>query len=150
VIFVDASTFLRYLTQAVTPQDEVNAFRARRLFSAMEHGRVEITTSEAILAEVVFILSHPRHYGVPRADVAVRLQALLRDRGCRVPAKDVCLRALGLWVADPNMSFPDALGAAYSELQGHELATFDVALARTPGVIRYKFERAEDETPGAG
>lgn len=139
MIFVDASAFLRHLAQPVTPQDHVNARRAAALFEDMAVGSAEITTSEAILAEVVFVLWHPRRYGVARSVVASNLKALLRPRGCRLPAKDVCFRALDLWEAFPKLSFPDALGAAYSELHGHELATFDVALSRTPGVNAYAF-----------
>lgn len=140
MIFVDASTFLRHLARAVTPHDLVNAERARTLFRAVAAGTDEMTTSEAIIAEVVFILSHPRHYATPRSVVTVGLKSLLQPRGCRLSAKDVCLHALDLWEAHPKLSFPDALGAAYSELRGHELATFDVALARTPGGIAYAFD----------
>lgn len=139
MIFVDASTFLRYLAQPVTPQDRVNNQRAAVLFEAVEDGEAEMTTSDAILAEVVFVLWHPKRYGVPRPLVTAKLRALLRPRGCRLPAKDVCLHALDLWEAHPKLSFPDALGAAYSELRGHELATFDVALSRVPGVTAYRF-----------
>lgn len=144
MIFVDASTFLRYIARAVTPQDEANAYRARTLFNAVSAGTEQITTSEAILAEVVFILSHPRHYGAPRLDVATDLGSLLRPRGCKLAEKDVCLRALNLWVAHPKLSFPDALGAAYSELRGYDLATFDVALSRTPGVTPHVFGPAPE------
>lgn len=140
MIFVDASTFLRYLARAVTPQDEVNAYRARTLFNAVGAGMVEITTSEAMLAEVVLILSHPRHYGVPRSEVVALLQPLLRPRACKLPAKDACLRALEVWAAYPKLSFPDALGVAYSELRGYDLATFDVVLSRIPGVKPHRFD----------
>ncbi len=143
MIFVDASAFLRHLVQPVTPQDHANARSAAALFKDAAAGLVEITTSEAILAEVVFILSHPRHYNTPRPIVATALKALLRPRGCRLPAKDVCLRALGVWVEQPKLSFPDALGAAYSELRGYELATFDVALKRTPGITPHAFSATD-------
>jgi hypothetical protein len=54
-----------------------------------------------------------------------------------MPAKEVSLRALDIWVAHPELSFPDALGATYSALRGYELATLDVALSRAPGVTTY-------------
>ena len=143
MVFVDAGAFLRHLARPVTPQDHDNALRAKSLFLAVERGEIETTTSEAILAEVVFILSHPRHYGAPRATITAGLKNLLRPRGCRLPAKDVCLHALDLWEAQPPLSFPDALGAASSALRGHELATFDAALARAPGVQPYAFPGAD-------
>ncbi len=139
MIFVDASTFLRYLAEPATPHDEASLAQATVLFEAMDDGAVEITTSEAILAEVVFVLWHRHRYGLPRAEVNAKLKALLRPRHCHLSAKDVCLHALDLWAAHPKLSFPDALGAAYSERRGHELATFDVALSRTPGVRTYSF-----------
>lgn len=134
MIFVDASCYLRYLVQPVTPQDRTNEHRAAALFALVDSGAAEVTTSESILAEVAFILTSPRHYGAPRSLAAAGLKALLRPRGCRMPAKDVSLRALDLWVAHPELSFPDALEAAYSALRGYELATFDTSLSRTPGI----------------
>ena len=143
MIFVDTSAFLRYLVQPATPQDQVNERRAAALFSQVKEGIAEITTSEAVLAEVAFILTSPRHYHGPRSTAAASVKALLRPKGCRMPAKDVCLRALDLWVEHPRLSFPDALGAAYSELRGHELATFDVAQSRVPGARPYAFPDGE-------
>jgi predicted nucleic acid-binding protein len=137
VIFVDASIYVRYLVQPATPQDRINERRAAALFALVESGAAEITTSEAILAEVAFILTSPRHYGASRATATTGLKALLRPRGCRMPAKEVSLRALDIWVAHPELSLPDALGAAYSALRGYELATLDVALSRAPGVATY-------------
>lgn len=140
MIFVDANFYLRYLAQPVTPQDRINQQRAGALFSRVVSGDVEVTTSEAVLAEVAFILTSPRHYGAPRGAAATGLSALLRPRSCRLPTKLVVLRALDLWVEHPELSFPDAIGAANSELFGHELATFDAALSRTPGVLLYSME----------
>jgi predicted nucleic acid-binding protein len=140
VIFVDASFILRYLVQPVTPQDRINERHAAALFTSVESGVAEITTSEAILAEVAFILTSPRHYGAPRTTAAAGLKALLRPRGCRMPAKEVSLRALDMWVTHRELSFPDALGAAYSALRGYQLATFDMALSRAPGVAEYRVE----------
>jgi predicted nucleic acid-binding protein len=140
VIFVDANVFVRHLVQPVTPQDETAAQRAATLFDLVESGSIEVTTSEAILAEIVYIMTSPRHYGSSRATVAVGLKALLRPRGCRMPAKDVSLRALDIWVDHPKLSFPDALAAAYSITRNFDVATFDAALARTPGVSAYAFD----------
>jgi hypothetical protein len=40
-------------------------------------------------------------------------------------------------VTQPELSLPDALGAAYSALRSYEFATFDLALSRALGVIIY-------------
>jgi predicted nucleic acid-binding protein len=145
MIFVDANVFLRHLIQPSTIHDRIHAEHAARLFKRAEDNVESITTSEAILAEVVFILSDSRHYNFPRSAVQVGLQSLLRARGLTLPTKDVCRRALDIWVERPRLSFPDALGAAYSDLRGYDLATFDMDLSRTPGVTPHVFRPAPDE-----
>jgi hypothetical protein len=40
-------------------------------------------------------------------------------------------------VTQPELSLPDALGAAYSALRGYDLATLDIASSRAPGVTTY-------------
>lgn len=140
MIFVDANCYLRYLVEPVTPQDRINEQRARALFELVDAGAVEVTTSEAILAEVAFILTSPRHCNGERALAAASLKSLLRQRACRMPAKDVSLLALDVWVDHPILSFPYALAAAYSMTRGYELATFDAALLRTSGVTTHAFD----------
>lgn len=140
MIFVDANCYLRFLTEPVTPEDRDNQRRARALFELVTTRLVEVTTSEAVLAEVVFILTSPRHYHGERTLAAASLRSFLRQRGHRMPAKDVSLLALDVWVDHPRLSFPDALSAAYSRSRGYELATFDGLLSRTPGVTNYAFQ----------
>jgi predicted nucleic acid-binding protein len=147
VIFVDANVFLRHLVTPATPQDAANARRSAVLFRRAEQGKEVITTSEATIAEVVFILSAKRHYNTPRATVATGLKPLLRPNNCRLTEKAVCLRALDLWVAHPRLSFPDALGAAYSEQLGHELATFDERLTRLPGIAVHALPEPGQDDP---
>lgn len=139
MIFIDANCYLRYLTEPVTPRDRLNQKHARALFELVDAGVVEAMTSETTLAEVAFILTHPRHYGGERAMAAASLKSLLRQRGCRMPAQDVSLLALDIWVDHPKLSFPGALAAAYSRARGYGVATFDGALLRTPGVVPHAF-----------
>jgi predicted nucleic acid-binding protein len=145
VIFVDANVFLRHLVHPATPQDRVNAVRASALFRRVEQRLEEITTSEATIAEVAFILSAKTHYNTPRQIVVTGLKPLLRPNGCKLAEKAVCLRALDLWVAHSRLSFPDALGAAYSEQLGYELATFDERLNRVPGIVSHAFEEPSSD-----
>lgn len=133
MIYVDANVFLRHLVQPVTPQDAANAALATALLEDAEHDRVTLTTTDAAIAEVVFILSHRRHDAFPRARVAGAVVDLLDIAGLRMPSKRACLRAVEIWEADEKLSFPDALGVASSELEGYAVATFDRALAKHPG-----------------
>ncbi|MGH2562744.1 MAG: type II toxin-antitoxin system VapC family toxin [Thermomicrobiales bacterium] len=56
MVFVDANFFIRALTIPETPAEEAMSDAARELFRRAEHGEAEITTSEAVLAEVAYIL----------------------------------------------------------------------------------------------
>src|SRR5688572_3187846 len=110
MIVVDASLYLRYLVQPVMPQDRINESRAAALFALVDSEAAEATTLEAILAEVAFILTSSRHYGSSRPTATADLKALLRPRGCRVPAKEVALRALDIWSRIRTYVFPTRPG----------------------------------------
>jgi predicted nucleic acid-binding protein len=140
MIFVDAYIFERRLVRPLIPQDETFAQRAATLFDQVDSGSTEVTTSEAILAEVAYILTNPRQYGTSRKMAADGLKALLRPPACRMLNKDLSLLALDIWVNHHKLSFPDSVAAAYSMVRGYELATLDAALARTSGVSNYVLE----------
>ncbi|MDP9365981.1 MAG: PIN domain-containing protein [Chloroflexota bacterium] len=136
--FVDTNYFLRGLVRPETPRDEVMAREAAALFRRAERGEEEITTSDAVLAEVAFVLSSPRQYNRPPDDIAARLKPILELRGFRLPQKRVVLRALDIWAASPRLGFVDALTASYAQEPGATLATFDSDFDDLPGITRYR------------
>ena len=131
---VDANYFLRYLVQPATPADQAMFETATTFFELVREGEETFTTTDAVIAEVVFILSSRRHYNRPRADVAALLKPLLQLPGRKLPRKRRCLRALDLWAARPHVSFVDALGAVQAQELGAPLASFDADLGKVPGV----------------
>jgi predicted nucleic acid-binding protein len=104
------------------------------LFQLAEAGEESFVTSEAVVAEVVFILSSRRHSALPRPEVAALIRPIFGLRGCALRNKSRVTRALDLWVANQRVSFVDALMAAYAMDLGVPLATFDRALAEVPGL----------------
>jgi uncharacterized protein len=68
--FVDANIFLRYLTR----DDTVKAHQSGELFRRAEQGEFALLTSEAIVAEIVFVLSSGTLYGRSRTDIARALK----------------------------------------------------------------------------
>jgi predicted nucleic acid-binding protein len=138
VIFVDANYFLRLLTDPVTPEDRQMAHEAAALFRAARSGAKEITTSEAIFAEVAFLLTSPRVYGMSPATAAPRLRRVLRLRGFHAPLKDIWEEAIDLWESSPRLGFVDALAVAHARQGTFELATFDSDFDRIPGLVRYR------------
>ena len=128
MIVVDANYFLRYILRAETDADQPMFEAATALFRQANDGDVTFITSEAVVAEVVFILSSKRHQNVPRVEVAGMIRPLIGLRGCALPHKPRVLRALDLWAGHERISFVDALMAAYAIDLGAPLATFDRSL----------------------
>ncbi|MGH2531473.1 MAG: type II toxin-antitoxin system VapC family toxin [Thermomicrobiales bacterium] len=137
MIFVDANYFIRAVTVPVTPVEQAMAEMATGLFQLVERGEEEITTSEAVLAEVAYILSGKRHYRPRPAETGERLKPILLLHGFRLPTKRICLRALDRWATFPRLDFVDVLGAAYAEVQATRLASFDADFDRLPGIVRW-------------
>lgn len=148
MIFVDANYVLRYLVRPATPKDRAMSASAAKLFRQVEAGEATFTTTDAVIAEVVFILTSRRHYQIPRGEAVARLRPILSLQGCKLPRKMLCLRALDLWAATPRISFVDALGAVHTQELGLVLASFDDDLARLPGLTRW--QPPSDEPVGAG
>jgi predicted nucleic acid-binding protein len=144
VIFVDANVYVRHLVQPATRFDVVMAAQAAALFGRAERAEITITTSEATIAEVVFILSARTHYNAARSTVCAGLRPLLAMRACRLPTKTICIRALDVWEAHPKLSYPDALSAVYSELRNYQLATYDERLRTLPTVNLYDLRQQAD------
>ena len=109
--FLDTNIFIRFLTQ----DDPDQSARAKRVLDQVAAGALEVTTSETIIGEVVFVLSSKALYNLPRDQIRVHLTALLNLRGLRLPYKRMYLRALELYALNPKLDFADALSVAQME-----------------------------------
>jgi predicted nucleic acid-binding protein len=138
MIFLDANVILRYLVQAVTPADRQKAEAVAELFRQAVLGNEILTTSDAIVAEVVFVLASPRQYGLPTPEIAARLKPLLNLRGFKLQGKRRMIRALDLYAMFPKLGFVDALAIAYVEQSDLTLASFDRHFADVPGIKRWE------------
>jgi predicted nucleic acid-binding protein len=136
VRFADANVFLRYLTRPVTPIDQQRFAACSALFARVQAGDEQITTADVILAEVFFVLTSPRQYGLTSADAAARLEPIVAVRGLRLQRKRVVLRALALLVSHPKLGFEDALVAATLQRSGMRLLSYDTDFDRLPKITR--------------
>lgn len=137
MIFVDANVFLRRITPPATPSSAAEQSIAIELFRQAERGEIQLMTSEAVLAEVAFILTAKRHYGLSVEDAVARMLPYVRSRGLTLDRPSVVHDALLIWLEFPRLGFVDALGAAYAKQPQVELATFDADLDRVPGIKRH-------------
>lgn len=137
MIFADANVFLRAIVPDDRPAIEAERQIAIDLFRRAALGQLELTTSEAVLAEVAFVLSARRHYALPVAEAVARMLPYVRSRGLVLDRAAVVHDALLIWRDFPRLGFVDALGAAYAKQPRVELASFDSGIDRVPGVNRH-------------
>jgi len=134
VRFLDVNVILRYLTR----DDEAKAEACYELFQQVQRGDAELATCEAIVAEVIYVLSSPRlTYRLNHEEIRARLLPLLTLRGLRLPQKRVCLQALDTYASSPSMDFEDALATAHMEQRGiAEIVSYDRDFDSVPRVRR--------------
>ncbi len=143
MIVPDANVILRALTISAEPRVRHVNDLASALFREVDSGDVEVTTSDAVLAEAAFILTAKSHYHVPVAEAAAKLAALVSPPGFKLPDKRLIMLALDFWTANPRLGFVDTLVAVHAQQPGMRLATFDSDFDGLPG-------SAHCEPPGAG
>jgi predicted nucleic acid-binding protein len=130
--FVDTNIFIRYLTR----DDPVKAQACFELFQQAEANEISLTTTEAVIAEVVYVLSSTRLYNLEYGEIRARLYPLLSLKGLRLPDRQTILRALDLYVAY-RVDFEDALVVAHMERQKiNEVYSYDRAFDRVSEVKR--------------
>jgi predicted nucleic acid-binding protein len=134
VIFVDSNVIIRLLLQPSTSDYERMIREARELFAGARSGDYDLVTSEAHIAEVIFILTAKRHYGIPAETCAALLLTILREKCLKMVNKHVVLAAIEIWRNRPSLGFHDALALAYAGEADTRLATFDEVLQKTNGI----------------
>lgn len=102
--FLDTNILIRYLTK----DDPEKAERSYAFLQAVETGEEIVTTTEAVIAEVVYVLSSKRMYNYPREEIVKRLLPVLQLKGLRLPNKKWYIEALMLY-GQRNIDFVDVL-----------------------------------------
>ncbi|MGI8475943.1 MAG: PIN domain-containing protein [Thermomicrobiales bacterium] len=133
--FLDTNIFLRFLTR----DDEKKADACRELFRRLDVGEEQATTSESVIAEVVYVLSARTGagYRLTPTDIAGRLKPLIGVDGLKLPHKRRYRRALDVFAAHPFLDFEDALSVAHIEDQKlDDLTSYDADFDKVPGITR--------------
>ncbi len=132
--FLDTNVILRYLTR----DDEAKAQACYRLFQRAKQADEELFTCEAIVTEVVYVLSSPRApYRLSHEEIRDRLLPILTLRGLKPPQKRVYIHALDLYAASPFLDFEDALAVAHMKQRRiTEIVSYDRDFDRVAEVRR--------------
>ncbi len=131
--FVDTNIFLRHLTG----DDPKKAQACFQLFQKAERNEIQLTTSQVVIAEVVYVLSSSKQvYNLSREEIRSRLYPLLSMQGLKLTHRKMYLRALDLYATYP-LDFEDALIVAHMERQKiKEVFTYDRGFDRMSSVKR--------------
>ena len=132
MMFLDANVILRFLTR----DDPEKAERCKELLQRVDQGELELTTSESIIAEVVYVLSSRRLYGLTPERIRSLLLPIIALRGLRLPSRQCYLRALDIY-ATHGIDFEDALAVAHMERRGiTQILSYDEHFDRVEGIER--------------
>lgn len=105
------------------------------MFTRLASGEEEATTCQAVIAEVVFVLSSSM-YRFSRTEVQLLFGGYLAVRGLRLEHKGRYLRALQLF-AESKMHFVDCVLVAHAEAdEDGAIISYDREFDRIPGIQR--------------
>ena len=144
--FLDTNAFLRYMVEPQTENDRLFRTLVAAIFERAERGEDQFITTDAVIAEVAFVLTSPRHYGISRHHALIRVVPLLRLPGCAVAHREELESAFIRWEENPRISFVDALAIAITKKHGFDLVTFDTAMANDAETLRWDLRSSESES----
>ena len=145
MVHIDTNIIIRYLTK----DDPEKAKRVYGLFQMVARGEEDIAVTEAVIAEVIYVLSSKRLYNLPRAEIVMRLQPILLLKGlhtgCRPTDKAMYTQALHIYATTP-LDFTDAIILARMQQEGEKIVySFDADFDRFPGIIRKEPETVVEQ-----
>lgn len=131
--FVDTNVFIRYLINDIPDK----AIACKELFLSAERGEVSLVTSEAIIAEIVFVLSSPNAgYNLGKEEVADILKLVLSMKGLSIPEREKLLIATEFYRIH-RIDFEDALTVTEMAKAGvREVYSYDKHFNRVPEIQR--------------
>ena len=145
--YIDTNIIIRYLTK----DDPQKAQRVYDLFQILARGEKTLAITEAVLAEVIYVLSSKRLYNLPRADIVKRLMPIILLKGihvgCRPGDKTIYTQALHLY-ATSTLDFTDTLIVAKAQQEESKIVySFDADFDRFPEIVRREPGREKAVTP---
>ena len=117
--FIDTNIFLRYLTKDNPPMYN----RCREIFKNAVEGKVSLTTSCMVIAELIWTLSS--YYKVPKEDIVEKVSIIISTENLHIPDKDIITDAIALY-SRKNIDYIDAYNAFFVKYHGiNEIYSYD-------------------------
>lgn len=130
--YVDTDIIIRLITHDDPKKQEA----AVKLFEKVENGEIILTTPDTAIADVVYVLSSPRLYHLPRTEIRDVLVSLIRYTNFKVDNKQAVTTALEHY-ASTNLDFGDCILAALTaRTEAKEIYSYDHDFDKFEGIIR--------------
>jgi len=130
---LDANVIISFLTGDDPQRQEP----CNVLFEQIERGEVQAGIPDVIIAEVVYVLSSPKTYNLPRQEIAELLTPIISLSHIDVHNRPVLLRTLRIYAESRELDFPDAyLVAAMEDTKEHTLISYDTDFDQFPNINR--------------
>lgn len=136
MVLLDANIFLRYLVAPSTPELERQHKASTFLFESLAADTAAASVSEAVLAEVFFVLTSAKTYDIAPPDAVAVVRPPLAMRGLKVVNREQIELALDLLSSRPTLGFDDCVLAARSVITKNPICSFDHHFDRLAGVRR--------------
>lgn len=130
---LDANVVLRFLLA----DDPSQSPKAKALFELAEAGKLTLSVSHVMLAEVSWVLLS--YYGFERGKLAQTLRELVLHDGVEVDDSDVMLDAFDRF-GKANVDFIDCYAAALAKARGGVVITEDRHFRKFPDVTALRPE----------
>lgn len=108
--YIDSDVIIRLLTG----DDPRKCKAATALFEKVAQGQLVLTAPDTVIADVVFVLSSPNLYHLPKEKTRDLLTTLLSYPNFKVKNKQAVIRALNAY-AEKNIDFGDAMLATLTK-----------------------------------
>ena len=130
--YLDTNPFIR----AIASDHAEQSPRCQEFFDRLGAELEEATTSESVIAEVVYVLSSKVLFAFSRDRIRARLVPLIMTPGLKVDDKEHYIRVLQLF-AETNLHFVDCLLVAHAEAEDEAvIVSFDRGLDRVESIRR--------------
>ncbi len=130
--YIDTDVIIRLLTG----DDQQKRKDATALFERVAKGDLVLSAPDTAIADVVFVLSSPKLYDLPRSQIRDLLAVLLHYPNFKVDNKQVVIKALDFY-ASANIDFGDAMLAVLTrESQNQLIYSYDHDFDKIPDIKR--------------
>jgi len=130
--FIDANIFIRYLSG-----DDLDKFqRTKVLFQKAKNGKILLSTTSLVIAEVYYVLGSKKLYNFPKNQIADLLLPFIFLSNLKIEDKSLVIKAISMATVY-DVDFEDAYSLAYMNANAIEsIYSYDKDFDKAIGVER--------------